>query len=159
MLADIFPPHQRSSTMRKLKSDPISPFLLDSAGIIEWVGHAWLTIRHALIAAQFVNYPEVLSHLAAARSPEMAEEIATGYERLMLPVGDDVTKEIFRAKLAQHPCVRRQLLSLCEEEAVRKTWLSESFHLMDMRYWSIWLELRDELVECRNNQEMVLHAA
>ncbi len=148
--------------MEHLSEDPLFQLLVDSAGAVEYGRYIFPTIAHALLAARFFK-KNICQHIVVARSPCMAKKIAAGYTHLVRKDWDavegTVTKAIFRAKLAQHPCVRRALLSLTDEVAVKKAESSLLFRFISPEHWEIWLELSKELAECQCDREVVLLCA
>jgi predicted NAD-dependent protein-ADP-ribosyltransferase YbiA (DUF1768 family) len=148
--------------MEHLSEDPLYPLLADSAGAVEYGGYIFPTIAHALLAARFFE-KDICQHIVVARSPCMAKKIAAGYTHLVRndwgAVEGAITKAIFRAKLAQHPCVRKALLSLTDEVAVRKAESNMLFRFITPEHWSIWLELSKELAEWQNNNDYMLLSA
>jgi ribA/ribD-fused uncharacterized protein len=129
---------------------PLSNF---SAFTLLWKGRLWPTSEHAYQAEKFSS-EEVLQKLQSARSVDEAYEIAQKHASERRPdweeVKMDIMKQLFIAKTAQHPKIKRLLLESGERELIKDSPLDN--------FWGwgpgkngknmmgkLWMEVRDEI--------------
>lgn len=124
-----------------------------SSFAVEWQGALWMTPEHAYQAAHFDD-PEIIETIKNARSAHDAKKLMDKYQDRKLPnwhdIKLDVMEDILRAKLAQHPYVKKKLLETGDKYIVENS-PKDSFwgwgpnkdghnHL-----GKIWMKLRSEL--------------
>lgn len=126
-----------------------------SSFAIEWKGVLWMTSEHAYQAAKF-DSQEIQEEIRNARSAHDAKKVAEmhsaekkkEWEEIKLKVMED----ILRAKLAQHPYVKKKLLQTGDQQLVEDSWRDA--------YWGwgpdknganhlgkLWMKLRAELAD------------
>jgi ribA/ribD-fused uncharacterized protein len=124
-----------------------------SSFAIEWKGKLWPTSEHAYQAECFDD-EGLKEKIRNARSAHDAMKLAEANEKRYRNGWDDikldVMKEILRAKVAQHPYVRKKLLETGDRELIEDSWRDS--------YWGwgpgkngenhlgkLWMEIRAEL--------------
>jgi len=124
-----------------------------SAFALEWKGEVWMTSEHAYHSEKFDD-PTLLEALRTTRSAHDAMKLAYANHSLYRPDWDevklDIMKDILRAKVAQHPYVRKKLLETGQRELVENSWRDD--------YWGwgpnrdgqnhlgkLWMEVRAEM--------------
>ncbi|MBI1999050.1 MAG: NADAR family protein [Parcubacteria group bacterium] len=121
---------------------------------LEWNGELWMTSEHAYHSEKFTDHPEIVRQLKATRSAHDALKLAYANRDKYPENWDDiklkVMKEILRAKVAQHPYVKKKLLESGDKELIENSWRDA--------YWGwgpdkdgenhlgkLWMEVRKEL--------------
>ena len=123
-----------------------------SAFMVRWRDSDWTTAEHAYQAAKFDD-PDIVEKIRRARSAHDAKKIAHAHDEKRIANWDDIKvgimEGIVRAKLEQHPYIRRKLLETGKAEIVEDS-PSDSFWGRG-RDWKgenhlgkIWMKLRDE---------------
>jgi len=123
-----------------------------SAFAIKWKGKLYMTSEHVYYSEKFEN-PELKEKIRTARSAHEALKIAeakkdkcrSGWDKIRLKI----MKEILRAKVEQHPYVKKKLLESGDKELIEDSWRDS--------YWGwgpnkdgenhlgkLWMEVRDE---------------
>lgn len=120
---------------------------------LEWKGYDWMTSEHAYHSEKFSD-DEIIEKLKKARSAHDAMEVAYAnkdkYRKDWDEVKLGIMKEILRAKVAQHPYVKKKLLQSGHKELVEDSWRDDFWgwgpnkdgknHL-----GKLWMEVREEL--------------
>lgn len=124
-----------------------------SSFAIEWKGKLWMTSEHAYQSEKFAD-EALKEQIQQARSAHDAQRIAQEHKNEYRSDWNDsklnVMKDILRAKLQQHPYVKKKLLETGDRELIEDSW-RDSFwgwgpnkdganHL-----GKIWMNLRDEI--------------
>lgn len=119
---------------------------------LEWKGELWMTSEHAYHSEKFED-PKIIEQLKVARSAHDAMKIAYAnrdkYRKDWNIVRLQVMKEILRAKVEQHPYVKKKLLESGNKELIENSWRDS--------YWGwgpnkdgenqlgkLWMEIREE---------------
>ncbi len=126
-----------------------------SAEAIEFNGILYTTCEHAYQALKFIDTaPEIAKQITRAKSPHEAKKIAERNRHLQAENWDDiklgVMEELLRAKLAQHPYVRKKVLqtkeySLCEDSPYDSFWGVGPDLDGQNQLGKLWIKLRNEL--------------
>ena len=120
---------------------------------LEWKGEVWMTSEHAYHSEKFED-PEILNQLRRTRSAHDAMKLAYAnrdkYRSNWDEIKLNVMKDILRAKVAQHPYVKKKLLETGDKELIEDSWRDS--------YWGwgpnkdgenhmgkLWMEIRDEV--------------
>lgn len=120
---------------------------------LEWKGEVWMTSEHAYHSEKFED-PEILNQLRRTRSAHDAMKLAYAnrdkYRSNWDEIKLNVMKDILRAKVAQHPYVKKKLLETGGKELIEDSWRDS--------YWGwgpnkdgenhmgkLWMEIRDEV--------------
>jgi len=120
---------------------------------LEWKGYDWMTSEHAYHSEKFSDV-EIIEKLKNARSAHEAMEVAyANKDKYRKDWGDvklGIMKDILRAKVAQHPYVKKKLLQSGDKELVEDSWRDDFWgwgpnkdgknHL-----GKLWMEIRNEL--------------
>lgn len=119
---------------------------------LKWKGYDWMTSEHAYHSEKFDD-PQILEQLKDSRSAHDAMNIAYSnrdkYRKDWDKVKLDIMKQILRAKVEQHPYVKKKLLESGNKELIENSWRDS--------YWGwgpnedgennlgkIWMAIRDE---------------
>ena len=122
---------------------------------LEWKGILWMTSEHAYHSEKFEDN-ELIEQLKNTRSAHDAMKLAYTNKDKYRKDWDDiklkVMKDILRAKIEQHPYVKKKLLQSGDKELIEDSWRDS--------YWGwgpnkdgqnnlgkIWMELRGEILE------------
>lgn len=120
---------------------------------LEWKGILWMTSEHAYHSEKFED-KELIEQLKNTRSAHDAMKLAYAnkdkYRKDWDNVKLKVMKEILRAKIEQHPYVKKKLIQSGDKELIEDSWRDS--------YWGwgpnkngenhlgkIWMELREEI--------------
>ncbi len=120
---------------------------------LEWKGEVWMTSEHAYHSEKFED-PEILDQLRHTRSAHDAMKLAYANKDKYRSNWDEiklkVMKDILRAKVEQHPYVKKKLLESGDKELIEDSWRDS--------YWGwgpdkagenhmgkLWMEIRDEV--------------
>ena len=129
---------------------PLSNF---SSFMLEWKGVLYITSEHAYHTEKF-NDPEIIEKIKNARSAHDAFKIAKEYEDKVRPDWSNirvaVMEEIIRAKVAQHPYVKKKLLETGDKEIVEDSWRDDFWGWGPNKdgqnqLGKIWMKIRDSL--------------
>lgn len=118
-----------------------------------WKGYDWMTSEHAYHSEKFTD-SGILQKLKDARSAHEAMEVARVYKDKRRSdwseVKLNIMKEILRAKVQQHPYVKKKLLESGDKELIENSWRDD--------YWGwgpnkdgtnhlgkLWMEVREEV--------------
>ncbi|KKU77091.1 MAG: hypothetical protein UY12_C0023G0005 [Parcubacteria group bacterium GW2011_GWA2_47_8b] len=124
-----------------------------SSFAIEWKGVLWPTSEHAYHSEKFDN-EDLKNQIRNARSAHEALKLAQAnigkYRKNWDSIKLDIMKQILRAKVDQHPYVKKKLLETGDKELVEDSWRDA--------YWGwgpnkdgenhlgkLWMEVRAEL--------------
>lgn len=120
---------------------------------LEWNGVLWMTSEHAYHSEKFED-SELLEQLQDTRSAHDSMRLAYAnrdkYRKDWDNVKLEIMKKILKAKVQQHPYVKKKLLESGDKELVENSW-------RDL-YWGwgpnkdgenhlgkLWMEVRDEV--------------
>lgn len=126
-----------------------------SAFKLDWKGEVWMTSEHAYHSEKFED-PEILNELRNTRSAHDAFKLACAnkdkYRKDWNSIKLGIMKEILRAKVEQHPYVKKKLLESGDKEIIENSWRDS--------YWGwgpnkdgennlgkLWMEIRREIKE------------
>ena len=124
-----------------------------SSFAIEWKGVLWPTSEHVYHSEKFDN-EDLKNQIRNARSAHEALKLAQAnigkYRKNWDSIKLDIMKQILRAKVDQHPYVKKKLLETGDKELVEDSWRDA--------YWGwgpnkdgenhlgkLWMEVRAEL--------------
>lgn len=124
-----------------------------SSFAIEWKGKLWMTTEHAYHSEKFDD-EQIKEEIRNARSAHVSFYIAKEYRDTYRKNWDEiklgVMKEILKAKVEQHPYVKKKLLETDERELIEDSWRDDFWgwgpnkdgknHL-----GKLWMEVRDEI--------------
>ena len=120
---------------------------------VRWRGFDWMTSEHAYQTAKFSDQ-EIVDKIKNAASAHDAKKIARAHSDKKMDnwseIKIDVMEEILRAKLAQHPYIRRKLLENGNREIVENS-PTDSFWGRGPDWkgqnWlgKLWMKLRTEI--------------
>jgi len=119
-----------------------------------WKGELWMTSEHAYHSEKF-NDPVILEELKNTHSAHDAMKLAYSnkdkYRKDWNDIKLNVMKEILKAKVEQHPYVKKKLLESNNKELIENSWRDS--------YWGwgpnkngenhlgkLWMEVRGELL-------------
>ena len=125
-----------------------------SSFAIEWKGKLYMTSEHVFHSEKFED-PDLKEKIRTARSAHDALKIAEANKDKHRSDWDAVElkamKEILRAKVEQHPYVKKKLLESGDKELIEDSWRDS--------YWGwgpnkdgenhlgkLWMEVRDEFI-------------
>ena len=124
-----------------------------SSFMVYWRGVHWMTSEHAYQAAKFVD-PVIVENIRNARSAHDAKKIAqanndkkiSNWHQIKLKI----MEEIVRAKLEQHPYIRKKLLEtdcmvMVEDSPKDSFWGRGPDWEGENNLGNIWMKLRQEL--------------
>ncbi len=101
---------------------PLSNF---SSFALEWKGEVFMTSEHAYHTEKFTDL-EVIKKIKEARSAHDAFKISREYADQVRPdwldVRVEIMEQIIRAKVDQHPYVKKKLLETGDKEIVEDSW-------------------------------------
>lgn len=126
-----------------------------SAFMVYWHDILWATAEHAYQAAKFMHKPAIMEEIRKARSPHDAKKIARKYQEFIRSDWKDVNlkimEEILRAKLDQHPYVKKRLLEsagleLIEDSPHDSFWGRGPNWKGENRLGKMWMKIRDGLL-------------
>ncbi len=120
---------------------------------LDWKGYDWMTSEHAYHSEKFGD-KDILEKLKATRSAHDAMKLAYSnrdkYRKDWDEIKLKVMKDILRAKVEQHPYVKKKLLESGNKELIENSWRDS--------YWGwgenqkgenhlgkLWMEIRDEI--------------
>ena len=120
---------------------------------LDWKGYDWMTSEHAYHSEKFEAHPDIIKGLKEARSAHDAMKLAYANRDKYRKDWDDiklkVMKDIIRAKVEQHPYVKKKLLESGDKELIENSWRDS--------YWGwgpdkdgenhlgkLWMEVRAE---------------
>lgn len=120
---------------------------------LRWKGFDWMTSEHAYHSEKFDD-SKILEELKNTRSAHRALEIATAYKDKRRKDWSDVKlgimKDILRAKVEQHPYVKKKLQETGNKKLIENSWRDS--------YWGwgedksgennlgkLWMEVREEM--------------
>lgn len=131
---------------------PLSNF---SAFTLEWKGVLYMTSEHAYHSEKFTD-PEIIEKIKNARSAHDAFKLSREYENMVRPDWFDVRviimEEIIRAKIAQHPYVKKKLLETGNREIVEDSWRDDFWGWGPNKngqnqLGKIWMRVRKGLIQ------------
>lgn len=129
------------------------PFSNFSSFKLAWKGYEWMTSEHAYHSEKFSD-PELIDALRKSHSAHEAMEIAYAnkdkYRADWQEVKVGIMKDILRAKVAQHPYVKKKLLQSGTKELIEDSWRDDFWGWgpdKDGRnqLGKCWMEIRAEL--------------
>ena len=119
---------------------------------LHWKGFDWMTSEHAYHSEKFDD-KDLITQLKNTRSAHDAMKLAYAnrdkYRKDWDNIKLKIMKEILRAKVKQHPYVKKKLLESGDKELIENSWRDA--------YWGwgpdkngenhlgkLWMEIRDE---------------
>lgn len=124
-----------------------------SSFALEWKDHVWMTSEHAYHSEKFTD-PKILEALKETRSAHDAMKLAYAnkgkYRNDWNDVRLSVMREILRAKVAQHPYVKKKLLESGNKELIENSWRDAFWGWGPNRdgenqLGKLWMEVRAEI--------------
>lgn len=124
-----------------------------SSFAIEWKGKLWMSSEHAYHSEKFLD-EEMKENIRVCRSAHDSLKLAHAnkdkyredWQEIMVPT----MKEIVRAKVDQHPYVKKKLLDTGDKEIIEDSWRDD--------FWGwgpnqdgknmlgkLWMEIREEI--------------
>lgn len=123
-----------------------------SAFKIEWKGELWMTSEHVFHSEKFDD-EKILEELKNTSSAHDAMKLAwankdkyrTGWDDIKL----DVMRKILRAKVEQHPYVKKKLLESGDKELIENSWRDDFWGWGPNKdgknsLGKLWMEIREE---------------
>jgi hypothetical protein len=120
---------------------------------IKWKGELWMTSEHAYHAEKFDDIDikkQIMDALSAHDAMKIAQNNEESYRKNWNEIKLGVMKEILRAKVEQHPYVKKKLIESADKELIENSWRDS--------YWGwgpdkdgenhlgkLWMEVRDEV--------------
>lgn len=129
-----------------------------SAHPIIYRGVPYKTIEHAYHAQRYTD-PKIVQDIVCAETPEQAWAVSQTYKSQQIPGFNEnklaVMEELFRAKLDQHPDVRRALVAsedlVIVKHEPRDAWWGDGPDGSGRNEMGkLWMRLRDELKNEKN---------
>ncbi len=129
---------------------PLSSF---SSFMVEWKGVLYMTAEHAYHTEKFID-PEIIEKIKNTRSAHDAFKLAREYADKVRPdwfdIRVDVMEQIVRAKVAQHPYVKKKLLETGDREIVEDSWRDDFWGWGPNKdgqnqLGKIWMRVRSDL--------------
>lgn len=120
---------------------------------LEWKGESWMTSEHAYHSEKFDD-PELLRQLKETRSAHDAMVLAYANKDKCRKDWDEVKlgimKEILRAKVEQHPYVKKKLIESGDKELVEDSWRDDFWGWGSNKdgqnnLGRLWMEVRGEV--------------
>jgi ribA/ribD-fused uncharacterized protein len=124
-----------------------------SAFAVEWKGHYCMTSEHAYHTEKFLD-ESLKEKIRAARSAHDSQKISHDYKENYRPDWHDVKvsimKDILRAKVEQHPYVKKKLLESGGRELVEDSWRDAFWGWGPNKdgknmLGKLWMEVREEV--------------
>ena len=123
---------------------------------VEWKGETWMTSEHAYQAEKFDDV-DIKQKIKKALSAYDSKMIAIEYKEKMKPRWNEdlrlgIMEEIIRAKLAQHPHIKKKLLQTGDKEIIENSkddyfWGWGADQTGFNHHGKIWMKLRSELLK------------
>ncbi len=129
---------------------PLSNF---SSFNLEWKGVLYMTSEHVYHTEKFTD-PEIIQKIKEAKSAHDAFKLSREYEDRVrsdwLDIRVAIMEEIIRAKVAQHPYVKKKLLETENKEIVEDSWLDNFWGWGPNKdgqnqLGKIWMKIRAEI--------------
>ncbi len=129
---------------------PLSNF---SSFALEWKGVLYMTSEHAYHSEKFTD-PDIIEKIKNARSAHDAFKLSREYEDKVRPDWLDVRvvvmEEIIRAKVDQHPYVKKKLLETGDKEIVEDSWRDDFWGWGPNKdgqnqLGKIWMKVREDI--------------
>lgn len=120
---------------------------------LNWKGYDWMTSEHAYHSERFKD-PVILNELKAAASAHDAMKLAYANADKCRSDWDDIKlgimKQILRAKVEQHPYVKKKLLESYDKELIENSWRDSFWGWGPDRAGAnhlgrLWMEVRAEV--------------
>lgn len=120
---------------------------------VEWKGKRWMTSEHAYHSEKFED-PKILDELKNACSAHDAMKLAHANKDKYRKDWDDiklgVMKDILRAKVSQHPYIKKKLIETGTRELVEDSWRDDFWGWGPNKdganhMGKLWMEVRDEI--------------
>jgi ribA/ribD-fused uncharacterized protein len=129
------------------------PFSNFSSFALEWKGKLYMTSEHAYHAEKFENESlkedirnQRSAHAAFVLAQERKEKRRSDWDEVKL----GIMKEILRAKVAQHPYVKKKLMDSGERILIEDSWRDDFWGWGpnkdgENHLGKLWMEVRDEV--------------
>lgn len=120
---------------------------------LNWKGYDWMTSEHAYHSEKFED-ENILKQLKETRSAHDAFKFAVANKNKYKKNWDDiklsVMKEILRAKVEQHPYVKKKLLESGNKELIENSWRDSFWGWGENKngqnhLGKLWMEVREEI--------------
>jgi len=121
---------------------------------VDFQGHTFQTSEHAYHWAKFPDSLVCSSLVMAAKSAHDALKLAHEYEEFVRKdwkdVRVDIMRQILRAKVSQHPYVRKKLLETGDRTIIENSWRDDFWGWGPNKrgknmLGKIWMEVRSEI--------------
>ena len=93
--------------------------------MLDWKGYVWMTSEHAYHSEKFDD-PKLMEQLKKTRSAHDAMKLTYANKESYRKDWDEVKlkimKDILRAKVEQHPYVKKKLLDSGDKELIEDSW-------------------------------------
>lgn len=119
-----------------------------------WKNFDYMTSEHAYHSEKFPNNPEIVEQIRNARSAHDALRIAREYKNQRRSDWDqvkkDIMKEILKAKVEQHPYIKKKLLESKGRELIENSWRDDFWGWGENKdgqnqLGKLWMEIREEI--------------
>lgn len=121
---------------------------------LDWQAHDFDTAEHAYHWAKFLDAQTIRVEIMAARSAHQAFQIAQRNKNLRRADWDeikvDTMRDILRAKVTQHPYVRKKLLETGDRDLIEDSWRDDFWGWGPNRdgenmLGKLWMDIRTDL--------------
>ncbi|MFZ2484418.1 MAG: NADAR family protein [Minisyncoccia bacterium] len=125
-----------------------------SSFMLEWKGKLYPTSEHAYHSEKFEDevIKEAIRNCRSAHDAfKLAKENSTKYKNNWDEIKLGVMNEIIRAKVAQHPYVRKKLIESGERQIIEDSWKDDFWGWGagkngENHLGKIWMEVRQEVI-------------
>ena len=130
------------------------PFSNFSSFKLEWKGYSWMTSEHAYHSEKFDD-PILIEALKATSSAHDAMKFAYAnkdkYRKDWNEVKLGIMKDILRAKVSQHPYIKKKLIESGGKELIEDSWRDDFWGWGpnkdgENHLGKLWMEVRDEVL-------------
>lgn len=120
---------------------------------LKWKGYDWITSEHAYHSEKFDD-KSIIEQLKNARSAHDALKVAQAHKDKYKKNWDDiklsVMKEILKAKVEQHPYVKKKLIESGDKELIENSWRDDFWGWGQNKdgknhLGKLWMEVREEV--------------
>ena len=135
------------------------PFSNFSSFKLHWKGYDWMTSEHAYHSEKFED-AGVLEKLKSTRSAHEAMELAYANKDTCRSDWNNVKlkimKDILRAKVEQHPYIKKKLLDSGDKKLIENSWRDAYWGWGDHgdgenHLGRLWMEVRGEMLNEQKN--------